>query len=97
MFTKRRDEFNEERQARELNDERIHHTIQQNKEQSDLYYSAVNQRIDQHDQALDDHTFDSQDWTFDSDEVHFNWSILSAAQEWQLAIGQYLKDAQKQL
>ncbi|MDC5355693.1 carbohydrate binding domain-containing protein [Acinetobacter baumannii] len=97
LFTKMRDEFNEERQARELNDERIHNTIQQNKEQSDLYYSAVNQRIDQHDQALDDHTFDSQDWTFDSDEVHFNWSILSAAQEWQLAIGQYLKDAQKQL
>ncbi|HCW3892783.1 TPA: carbohydrate binding domain-containing protein [Acinetobacter baumannii] len=97
LFTTMRDELNGERQARELSDERIHNEIKQTQEQSDLYYSEVNQRIDQHDQALDDHTFDSIDWTFDSEDVHFNWSILSAAQEWQLAIGQYLKDAQKQL
>lgn len=87
--------LSEERSERAQGDAEVLAAVQEQADQAQWYYDDTKAHLAKHDQALDDTTWDSTELTFDNDDYTFGWSILSAAQEWETQIGEYLNQIQK--
>lgn len=89
--------LNEERSERVQGDNELREALKQNEQEAELYYTETAERLDQYDQALDDRTWDSTTWTMDNDVHRINWSLLSASQQWELELADYIAKAERQV